>query len=295
MATIAENLQTIIDIKADIKTAIENKGVTVGDAGFGEYASKIDSIEGSGSTSDIILPRQFRIAYSGADGEEFNSSSYWQWPANIKFAQTPFWAHAFAYVKNVENLPAISTVYPTDLYYTTDFSYMFAGAKFSITYNMVFWNSLDYSNAAYINHMFESASLSSFDSFKCNSTVLKDISYLFYYYKDSNYHLPSIEFDDLTKVEKIYGAFYPSQMHDIDILRLPNLGLGFTGTSSSKHELDLSRLEFNNISALVTTFNDLGVVTVTDAIIKLNTATYDLLSADDIAIATSKGWIVESA
>lgn len=54
MATIAENLQTIIDIKADIKTAIENKGVTVGDAGFGEYAGKIDSI--SQGVSSWALP-----------------------------------------------------------------------------------------------------------------------------------------------------------------------------------------------------------------------------------------------
>ena len=50
MATIAENLQTIIDIKNDIKTAIINKGVSVADSdSFTTYADKIESIESGGT------------------------------------------------------------------------------------------------------------------------------------------------------------------------------------------------------------------------------------------------------
>ena len=63
MATIAENLQTIIDIKTDIKTAIENKGVTVGDASFSEYAGKIDNIEGGNAA--WALPNGTRFANGG--------------------------------------------------------------------------------------------------------------------------------------------------------------------------------------------------------------------------------------
>lgn len=48
MATIAENLQTIIDSKAAIKAAIEAKGVAVGDAALTQYASKIEEIEQGG-------------------------------------------------------------------------------------------------------------------------------------------------------------------------------------------------------------------------------------------------------
>lgn len=46
MATVAENLQTIIDSKAAIKAAIEAKGVAVGDAALTQYASKIAEISG---------------------------------------------------------------------------------------------------------------------------------------------------------------------------------------------------------------------------------------------------------
>lgn len=48
MATIAEKLQTLQTIKNNIKTSIENKGVSVGDVSFTEYSTKIDEISGGG-------------------------------------------------------------------------------------------------------------------------------------------------------------------------------------------------------------------------------------------------------
>lgn len=48
MGTTAEKLQAILDSKADIKDAIEAKGVTVGDAPLDEYASKIGEIQQGG-------------------------------------------------------------------------------------------------------------------------------------------------------------------------------------------------------------------------------------------------------
>ena len=52
MATIAQQLTQLAQIKADIKAAIEAKGVTVGDASFDDYATLIASISGGGG-SDI--------------------------------------------------------------------------------------------------------------------------------------------------------------------------------------------------------------------------------------------------
>lgn len=46
MGTTADKLQGILDSKADIKDAIEAKGVTVGDATLAEYAGKIAEING---------------------------------------------------------------------------------------------------------------------------------------------------------------------------------------------------------------------------------------------------------
>lgn len=50
--TIAENLQRIQTAKTDIKTAIENKGVNVGDITIDGYAAKIDEITVGGSAED---------------------------------------------------------------------------------------------------------------------------------------------------------------------------------------------------------------------------------------------------
>ena len=64
MATIAENLQTILDIKNDIKSAIIAKGVSVADSdGFATYPSKIESIESGGTGG-------------GADGFDFSIIGY---------------------------------------------------------------------------------------------------------------------------------------------------------------------------------------------------------------------------
>lgn len=51
MATVSENLTTLIGIKNDIKTAIINKGVEVGD-NFSSYATAIGSINSSGDGLD---------------------------------------------------------------------------------------------------------------------------------------------------------------------------------------------------------------------------------------------------
>lgn len=44
--TIAENLNRLYDVKENIKTAIETKGVTVGDTPFTEYPQKVSEIIG---------------------------------------------------------------------------------------------------------------------------------------------------------------------------------------------------------------------------------------------------------
>lgn len=295
MTTISENLQTIIDIKADIKTAIENKGVTVGDASFGSYAEKINEI--TAGSAEILLPRYFRIAYSGTGNRRFvGASTQWEWPSNLKFTEYCMWSHGFEGVRLIKNLPPITTVHPTDLYYTTDFSYMFSRAEFNISDNIEFWNSLDYSNVEYMTGMFQNMRIGGFNELKCNSNVLKDVEDLFYMcYAPC---LPQIiEFSDLSKIPSVDYMFTvgAGTVRETTSLRLPNLGAGFTGNSTYMHKLDLTKLSINNASVITTVFNDLASTTITDASIKLSSNTYNLLSSDDIAIATNKGWVVQAA
>ena len=74
--TIEQNLQTIIDIKQNIKTAIEDKGITVGDVSFTEYANKIGEISSGGITTIDVA----------ADGISFyNNSTMTEIPAYYNF------------------------------------------------------------------------------------------------------------------------------------------------------------------------------------------------------------------
>ena len=70
--TIADNLQRIIQAKSDIRVAIENKGVYVGDVTIDEYAYKIDEI--SASDAKPKLPNG--ISLSASTFTEFDLSQY---------------------------------------------------------------------------------------------------------------------------------------------------------------------------------------------------------------------------
>lgn len=54
MGTTADKLNKLLQTKAAIKTAIEAKGVTVGDAKFADYPTKIAAIEGGGGGTGVI-------------------------------------------------------------------------------------------------------------------------------------------------------------------------------------------------------------------------------------------------
>lgn len=69
--TIQENIDRIFAAKADIKAAIERKGVTVGDALISEYASKIDQIE-TGGDYDEGFAAGYQSGYTKGDTDGYN-------------------------------------------------------------------------------------------------------------------------------------------------------------------------------------------------------------------------------
>ena len=93
MATIAENLQTIQNIKQNIKTAIENKGVDMTNTPFSEYSTKIDEISAGGGTSTVYVP----------DGMIFRNSTITSFPdwncSNITNAR-----EMFTFCTNLESI-----------------------------------------------------------------------------------------------------------------------------------------------------------------------------------------------
>jgi flagellar biosynthesis/type III secretory pathway protein FliH len=68
MSTIAENLNTLYDIKEGIKEAIEGKGVTVGDASFVDYPQKINDIP-----QNVDCEEAYNSGYNDGNTEGYNS------------------------------------------------------------------------------------------------------------------------------------------------------------------------------------------------------------------------------
>lgn len=62
--TTAENLNRIIEAKSDIKQAIEEKGVTVGDITIDGYANKVREIAQSGTGGKWVVPYGVSIEFS---------------------------------------------------------------------------------------------------------------------------------------------------------------------------------------------------------------------------------------
>ena len=86
MATIAENLQTIQNIKQDIKRAIENKGVDMSNTPFTEYSTKIDEITTSGGGSGtFVIP----------DGMKFQGSTFSTLPDSLDFSEITDMSYLF--------------------------------------------------------------------------------------------------------------------------------------------------------------------------------------------------------
>lgn len=78
-----------------------------------------------------------------------------------------------------------------------------------------------------------------------------------------------------------------------------NLGKAFLSTgTAAQHLLNLSKLTRLTYQSIMNVINNLAApddTNVTNATLKLSAASYALLSAEDIAIATNKGWSVVSA
>lgn len=112
------------------------------------------------------------------------------------------------------------------------------------------------------------------------------------FYNCSN--LTSIPQFNTSKVSNMYSMFYNCSKLE-NVAGFTNCGKGFTGNNTNNHNLNFSSSSILTKQSCLNIFNtiyDMTNTSVTDAKITLHATTKALLSADDIAIATSKGWTI---
>ena len=296
MATIAENLQTILDIKSNIKDAIIAKGVSVADSdSFATYASKIESIETGITSIDI-----------GASGIKFAYSTFTQIPSIFDFSNVTNMSSMFFgcskltsvplfYTSNVTNMygmfngcSSLTNVPEFDTSNVTNMSYMFSYCS-SLTSVPLF----NTSNVTNMENAFRNTiSLNSIPQF--DTSNVNNMSFLFYY---SN--IVTIPELNCESVKSMSSAFYNCKQLSY-VGGFKNIGK-YQSITEYQNDMKVWLPNSNLLTyeSCMNIINNVYDMTSFDyrceATIKFHATPYALLSAEDISIATSKGWSVVSA
>lgn len=250
---ITDKLQQLQTIKDNIKTAINNKGGNVGDD-FTTYATAIDNIEGGGGGTGDCTLESITITENGKYYPNEGIDGY--------------------------NEVVVNVTTPTDVYMVTD------GVKFKTSTFTTIPEGLDFSNVTDFTETFmdcvnlKSVNINTSNAIKFESTF------------ENCTNLETIGELDCSKVETVIGAFG-------ECINLQNLG-GFKdlgkSVNANRYILRFNRSNGLTRESMLNVFNKLypieNIFFVT-ARIDITDIVKNALSDEDIAIATSKNWVIE--
>ena len=215
--TIAENLQRIQTAKADIKTAIENKGVNVGDITIDGYAAKIDEIAVGGGESGLVkLPNGISLANSTFTEFDMNG---WDWSNVYDFSDM------FSQCGNLENListpikpmatnkmfyncrtlTTISGIESWDTSMLTEMDNMFYDCAMMTSLDLSGWNA---SNVTNMERMFNGClNLQNIDLSSWNASNVTNMNSMFYNCKKLiKVDLSGIDLSNVTNMNALFAA-----------------------------------------------------------------------------------------
>ena len=262
MATVAENLQTILDIKSDIKTAIINKGVSVADSdSFTTYADKIESIEtgGTGGGGESTT-EGFDFSVLGYD-TTLNNSCNDKIQADIDYSKTILdkWNpnttsayDAFRYDTKLVYCPNIDTSKVTTM------QYMFNSCK-SLTTIPV----LNTSNVTIMQYMF-------YDCSNLTTIPLLDTSNVtdmfgMFYLCSSLQSIPQLDTSNVTKMGSMfYECSNLTTIPEIDTSKVTNMNSMFQNCSSLQSIPLLDTSNVTNVQNMIRYCNKLQSIPLLD-------------------------------
>lgn len=248
--TIEDRLNDLITAKADMKSAIESKGVDV-TGGLSTYADAIRSIEsGGGEGSAVPLP----------DGTRFSSSRFEVCPS-VDTSNMTAMDFMFHGCHNITTTPLYDTSKVTNM------RYMFHSCD-----NLVSVAKYDTSKVVDMESMFEGCkNLISIPEF--DTSALRYAAGIF----NGCYNLTTIPKLNFSKVTSLGTYAFTSTS------ALKHLG-GFTGV-----KVDLN-LDYSNAITRESMLNVFNEMATASAKITITQTVYNRLSDTDISIATNKGW-----
>lgn len=273
--SITDKLQQLDIIKADIKTAINNKGGNVGDD-FTTYATAIENIEGgTGGEGYFEITNNTSLAFS-----QFTTV-----PSNIRLGSSTTKAkNLFRQCEKLTKLPnwdfsninnayymcyhckALEEPVYLDMPNVTDCQYLF--------YNTPNLTSIEVPNTSKCK-TFSNA----FNDYTKGDAILE--------------HLGEIDCTSVTTAGTSNMVYYQTNL--VDVGGFKNLGMGFeklskTYTLNLSHSTKLSAESLENIIRGLADVNDIS--NGNTCTINIANALVSLIPEDIIAIATNKGWTI---
>lgn len=288
MGTITDKLNKLAETKSAIKTAIVNKGVAVSDSDtFASYASKIDAISGGGG--GFVIPNGVKLGYSRVI------------PDNIDTSNVTDMSDMFAY-SELYTIPLIDTSNVTNMSYMFEYCNnlttipLLNTSKVTNMRNMFTYSGLhnipliDTSKVTNMRSMFQTC-------FNLDNIPLIDTSNvinmesMFYNCR----RLTTIPQLDVSKVTTMAGMF--TDCENLAYLKLINLGASqqFTAISLSNCTLlgddtKVAGARQALIDTFITYSYDRATAGYSACKIYLSTNTKALLTQDEIAQITAKGY-----
>lgn len=288
---ITDSLNKLIEIKSDIKDAIINQGVEVGDK-FEEYAEAISQIEGA--ETKFVVPA----------GMKFGESTFTEFPSNMDWSEVenyPDWSKLFYNCKKLTKAPKLNTSNVTNmsnLFYgnsaltefpdfnwdtskVTTMEYLFYGCSKMNVNGHIDLSGFDITNVTNIANMLPNVNAKTIDFSGWDTSNVKNMaSFISSLYIRS---LPAFNTQNVIDGNASYNS-------PIKSASLRNFG----GLIGWKNNLYLSDCKCLSYESLCNILNGLASG-VSSKTLYLSQDCVNMLEDDDIAAAIAKGWSISPA
>lgn len=237
---ISENLQRIITAKTEIKSALLEKGIDVGEGTIDTYAVEIQNADIAGGDSKPVLPNG--ICLSGSTWSEFHCEDY-------------DWRYVRDYISMFEDctsLKTISGLNTLDLSKTTTLNSMFSGCSGLTSLDISTW---DTSNVVDMTDMFyQCKGLTSLDLSSWDTSNVVDMNYLFSNCQGlKSLDLSSWDTSNVTNMSYMFGSCIKltSVKMGGDVSKVTNVGSMFNNISTTGTFYYNSQYDYSNIIAVL--------------------------------------------
>ena len=194
-------------------------------------------------------------------------------------------SNMFYYCTNLTSVPQMDTSNVTNM------SYMFSNCS-----NLTTIPQLDTRNVTNVNYMFQSCSklveLPDFNFLKLTNFGVSYNSWV--YYATNIQKIGVVDCDSVTNIAYFFGSSTNSKLTEFGGCRNLGKASSVSNTNSSYFMTYAPNLTYESVMNVINLLYDRAANGLSTLTLKLHANHMAMLSADDIAIATNKGWSLTS-